>query len=346
MIRYSSRRGGFTLVELLVVIAIIGILVGLLLPAVQAAREAARRMSCSNNLKQFGLALHNYESAHRSFPYGTNPHQPAWRTQYGKGSQLVKLLPYMEQSPLYSQLDFTRLIISPADGGVTGVDAQMCDLGFGLRGWSTLSPQPDQRDISIFRCPSDSYSDVPNKSLSNYAMSMGNQFMPDGGRCPGLNGNNFGTGAAGHGDSGNDLGGNNISGVTSRFNWSAKLRDITDGTSNVIAAGEIRPLCGDHSQYHPWSHHNAIWVATVAPINHPTCRNENGGKDDSTGGAEDCNHFRTWNMSMGFKSLHTGGAQFVLADGSVHFLPQTIDYITYQRLGDRRDGQPVSWQSN
>lgn len=344
--KHSVRsRGAFTLVELLVVIAIIGILVGLLLPAVQAAREAARRMSCSNNLKQFGLAMLNYESAHRSFPYGTNPHMnPGWRTRYGKGSHIVKLLPFMEQTPLYSQLDFVKLIVSPTDPGVNGIDVQMCDLGFGLRHWSTLTPKPEQKDLSIFRCPSDAYSDAPNKSLSNYAMSMGNQLMPDGGRCPGLNGNNFGTGPAGHGDSGHDVAGTRISGVTSRFNWSAKLRDITDGTSNVIGAGEIRPLCADHMQYHPWSHHNSIWAATTAPINHPTCRRENGGKDDTTGGPEDCNHFRTWNMSQGFKSLHTGGAQFVLCDGSVHFIPSSIDYLTYQRLGDRRDGQVVNWQ--
>ncbi|MCC6508648.1 MAG: DUF1559 domain-containing protein [Pirellulaceae bacterium] len=346
MQRPVGQRPAFTLVALLVVIAIIGVLVGLLLPAVQSAREAARRMSCSNNLKQFGLALMNYESVHRSFPYGTNPHQdPGWRTKYGKGSQLVKLLPFVEQSTLHQQLDFSKLILSPTDWSINGVDLQMCNLGYGLKGWSSISPPPLQKDLPNFRCPSDSYSDVPNKSNSNYAMSMGNQLMPDGGRCPGLNGNDFGTGTAGHGDSGSDVSGNTISGVTSRFNWSAKLRDIRDGMSNVIAMGEIRPLCGDHSQYHPWSHYNAIWVATTAPINHPTCRNENGGKDDTTGGTEDCRHFRSWNMSQGFKSLHTGGAQFVLCDGSVHFVPAAIDYMTYQRLGDRRDGQIVdSWQ--
>ena len=102
MVRVVKRRG-FTLVELLVVIAIIGILVGLLLPAVQAAREAARRMSCSNNLKQFGLAMLNYESAHKSFPYGSFPHQaPGWGNTYSQGSQMVKLLPFMEQTALYN----------------------------------------------------------------------------------------------------------------------------------------------------------------------------------------------------------------------------------------------------
>lgn len=334
MMKRSNRSSGFTLVELLVVIAIIGILVGLLLPAVQAAREAARRMSCSNNLKQLGLALHNYESAHKSFPWGTNPHiDPGWRTERTKGSQLVKLFPFIELAPLYNQLDFANAFPGAPGSGTDGVDAQLCNLGYGLRGWSTNDAV--QKDISIFRCPSDGFDQTPNKSNSNYALSMGCQNMANA-NCPGYPGNLFGTGPAGLGDSAD---GTQISGITGRFYWTAKLKDISDGTSNTIAIGEIRPLCGDHSQFHPWTHHNAIWVGTVAPINHPTCRGERGGKDDSTGGTEDCNHFRTWNVSMGFKSQHTGGAQFVLCDGSVHFLSQNIDYMNYQRLGDRREGQ-------
>ena len=340
------RRRGFTLVELLVVIAIIGILVGLLLPAVQAAREAARRMSCSNNLKQFGLAMLNYESAHKGFPYGSFPHQsPGWGNTYSHGSQVVKLLPFMEQTGLYNSLDFRNFPIvgTPGHPG-GGITAQMSNLGYGVKGWGTLTPRTDQKDLGILRCPSDTFTNLPNNSHANYTLSMGNQNMPDGGRCPGpivtipgQNGNNLSTGAsAGHGDVGAADNGNNISGITSRFGqWTAKLRDLTDGTSNVIMGGEYRPKCGDHGWYHTWSHWNTAWIATTAPINQQTCGGEGLGKDDVTGGAEDCNHFRTWNMSMGFKSLHTGGAQFVLGDGSVHFIPSTIDYMTYQRLGDR-----------
>ena len=128
MSKFCRGKKGFTLVELLVVIAIIGILVALLLPAVQAAREAARRMSCSNNLKQFGLALHNYHDVHKTFPYGTNPHiDPAWQTQCPKGSQLFKLMPFMEQDNIYDLVDFR-----------VSVDSQMSDIGYGHRSWGTL----------------------------------------------------------------------------------------------------------------------------------------------------------------------------------------------------------------
>ena len=115
--RTASKRAGFTLVELLVVIAIIGILVGLLLPAVQAAREAARRMQCSNNLKQLGLAFHNYESTHKSFPSAYYVWQPA--PPYNVQSGMLGLLPFMEQAPLYAQYDY-RFTPSTTYGGAIG----------------------------------------------------------------------------------------------------------------------------------------------------------------------------------------------------------------------------------
>ena len=108
----TGTRRGFTLVELLVVIAIIGILVALLLPAVQAAREAARKMSCSNNLKQLGIAMHNYHESYKTFPYNgaytwTRQSNNGFRwSATQRGSVLVKLLPFMEQDTIYKQLDF------------------------------------------------------------------------------------------------------------------------------------------------------------------------------------------------------------------------------------------------
>jgi prepilin-type processing-associated H-X9-DG protein len=177
----------------------------------------------------------------------------------------------------------------------------------------------------------------------NYAMSMGNQAMPSQHGCTLYPGNNFGTGGSGHG---NEEGPSGISGIVSRLNWAARIAHITDGTSNVIAAGEIRPQCGDHSR-NGWMHFNSMWIATTAPINYPVAcvRDGNIVVNGSTFAWDNvpagCNHWQNWQTSQGFKSRHVGGAQFLMCDGSVHFLSENIDYMTYQRLGDRRDGQVV-----
>jgi prepilin-type N-terminal cleavage/methylation domain-containing protein/prepilin-type processing-associated H-X9-DG protein len=338
-VRLLFRRIGFTLVELLVVIAIIGILIALLLPAVQAAREAARRAQCNNHLKQLGLALHNYHDSHKQFSFGTDS-VSAWSATCAngsphnrcfKGSALVKLLPYMEQSPVYDQLN-------QADN----VEWDLWRLGYGFRVWwgNTLpdgSPHPiPANEIATLRCPSDDFRGWADRYMpSNYGPNLGNQLMPSqGNSCTTYPGNDFGTGPDGHGNT-NDI--MRISGVIGRLGCAARIADITDGTANTIAIGEIRPACSDH-QVNGWGHYNSLWTATTAPINFPTCPNEPPGHNT---GPLDCYHWGNWQTSQGFKSRHPGGAQFVFADGSGHFLSETIDYMTYQRLGDRRDGQPV-----
>ena len=326
-LKVAKRWPGFTLVELLVVIAIIGILIALLLPAVQAAREAARRSQCSNNLKQLGLALHNYHDTFRIFPHGTKFYDPAnvptaapWTAgDHDKGSMLVKLLPFMEQDPLHAQLDFTIDIFT-----------QLTALGYGSGGGVT------HKQVDGLRCPSDTY--MPNATMSNYGKSMGFQPMP--GRdtvCTQYQSPNvtyFHTGMPGHGSNASNT---TTSGCFSRAQWAAMLRDVTDGTSNTILMGETRPFCGDHHR-HSGFENNSLWTATTSPINYATCPGEGLGTDT---GAYSCNHFGNWQTSQGFKSMHPGGAQFLLADGSTQFLSETIDYYTYQRLGDRWDGQPV-----
>jgi len=144
----------------------------------------------------------------------------------------------------------------------------------------------------------------------------------------------FGTGPAGHA---NTLSGSQISGVFGRCMFGAKFRDIKDGTSNTIAIGEIRPNCGDHT-WNGWFHVNSLWVATTAPINYPISCHGESAVPNATG----CNNWDNWQTSQGFKSLHPGGAQFLFSDGSCHFLSETIDYRNYQRMGDRRDGEPLS----
>ena len=340
---YSNpqRRTGFTLVELLVVIAIIGVLVGLLLPAVQAAREAARRMSCQNNLKQIGLAVYNYESAYKQFPHGTRDEDPAnlpgnrpWTGgDHRKGSVLVKILPFIEQTAVYDQLDFRFDVVQ-----------QLINLGYSGGEGIKMAP---------YICPSDGTTGArlgAAQQFYNYATSIGNQNMPGRGWCdiyPNnswqtratgiLGGNLFQNGNNGHGNQPNGTG-QNISGVFSRYNWGAKIADIRDGTSNTIMMGEILPSCGDHHRG-GWWNPNALWTATTGGINFNTCR-----KRQVPDNQQNCNDFSNWQTSQAFKSDHPSGAQLVMCDGSVHFISETIDYLLLQQMGDRADDEPLFGQ--
>jgi prepilin-type N-terminal cleavage/methylation domain-containing protein/prepilin-type processing-associated H-X9-DG protein len=330
---WGRLRRAFTLIELLVVIAIIAILIALLLPAVQQAREAARRTQCRNNLKQLGLAMHNYHDNFNQFA-GTifaDGGTPNW-SDSSRGSYLIRYLPYMDQAPFYNALNFSTTGVAWNPGNF---EAQVDPQGNLYR----------QKVIPAFKCPSDPSPDLGGHSAkTNYACSMGNQLMPaytsGWGTCSLYPGNNFNTGAAGHGNSRSSQ---DISGIVSRLVWAAKIGDIVDGTSNVIAAGEIRPACGDHS-WNGWFHFNSLWIATTAPINFPVeCIYEspNWNAGSAPAGKTACNQYQSWNTTQGFKSRHVGGAHFLLCDGSVRFIGENLDYTTYQRLGDRRDGGVV-----
>ena len=337
---------GFTLIELLVVIAIIAVLVALLLPAVQQAREAARRSSCKNNMKQIGLALHNYHDTHLQFPINGLTDIAASGATWSpgsKGSYWVRLLPFMDQAPLYNQIDFS--MSGPAwSCNNNAPQSNDCNI-------EAITTADGQllRHISIptLQCPSEpSPARDGHSNKSNYALSMGNQAMPSqAGMCNLYPGNDFGTGGAGHG---NTRAPSNTSGIISRLGFGAKMAQISDGMSNTIAAGEIRPQCGDHAR-NGWFHFNSLWIATTAPINFPIgCVREDpiqiGGTTYQWNTVPNsCNRYNNWQTSQGFKSRHTGGAHFVMCDGSVHFLSENIDYMTYQMLGDRRDGQTPSW---
>ena len=295
----KSNRRGFTLVELLVVIAIIGVLVALLLPAVQQAREAARRIQCSNNQKQLGLALHNYHDTIGTFPpmiVKPNPTTtPAWAWS-------ALMLPFLEQGNIHETLQVGTLSLTDSANLTTS---------------ETILNQP----LEAFACPSDARSETTSPravagvrlGLSSYPAVNGT-----GPRCY-------------YFDQGNTP---HASGIFTDRVKGYSFRDITDGSSNTMAIGErhykIPGFTND--TYTQWAgttsgemddsgYYGSLEVAgtTGYPLNEPENTN--------------------WQYRHWFRSLHPGGAMFAFADGSVHFLSETIDMNTYQYLANRFDGQ-------
>ena len=324
------RRPAFTLVELLVVIAIIGILVALLLPAVQAAREASRRSSCQNNIKQFGLALQGYHNTHNTFPTNSFWWTGAFTDETGntviikpvdrKGSMLIKLMPYMEEMVLFDRVNFNGDVIDQFDKE------------------NDLRAMP----IPVLRCPSDTFpllshdpADLGPHTTTNYGPSIGAQkTFSLNNWCTIFGGNEFGNGDT---DAPFTSLKDKTSGLFARINWAANIMQITDGTSKTIAMGEVLPECNYELIRFGWWDSQSWYVGTATPINWDSCR----ATDPPYPKKQDCYTFFNWNTSAGFKSRHPGGANFVMADGSVHFISEDIDYKNYQRLGDRRDGQAV-----
>ena len=315
---------GFTLVELLVVIAIIGILVALLLPAVQAARDAGRRAHCSNNLKQIGIALHLYHDTNKTFPAGAYYAGPSYSQTTYRGTVAIRLLPYLDQQEIYDAYDFSRT-----------VDWQK---------WPGGEPI-SQTVIPTYVCPSDDYELVTGTvAKHNYCASVG----------PTMRGMNF-----------NCLCSNPYSeyAISKMDNWhkdfagpfirhgrdgsryyivSTDIEDCTDGLSNTIYFGEVRPGCSDHVRGGWGSSNNGNgFVTTLPPINYDSCDLS----DPVTTGRErikNCSRPCNWVTSAGFKSMHPGGAMFLLGDGSVHMLSDLIDHWIYTYLGAKADGNVVS----
>ncbi|TWU47443.1 hypothetical protein Poly51_52430 [Rubripirellula tenax] len=240
--RNTNSRRGFTLVELLVVIAIIGVLVGLLLPAVQAAREAARRMSCSNNFKQLGLGIHNYHSAYKQLPtHGTGSHDDPIATQsqhwrstnfsnHERLSMLVPILPFVEQQALWEQISNPNAERSDGD--------LMAAIGTPTVPWNAMGPTPDQiqykpwvNEIPTFRCPSDPGIGLPALGRTNYGACLGDSmWLAQQGRKDVLR-NEPTSATAQEGRAA-------CRGFFITANRS-KFRDTLDGLSNTIAMGEM-----------------------------------------------------------------------------------------------------------
>ncbi|MFN9718411.1 MAG: DUF1559 domain-containing protein [Planctomycetota bacterium] len=325
-----NRRKGFTLIELLVVIAIIAILVALLLPAVQQAREAARRTQCKNNLKQLGLAMHNYHDVYNMFPYrkggtenGLGATTNRLHANYQRRSGLISLMPYLEQTAYYERIMTGDTVNGVAPGGPAP-----------WNGWVGYNFQP-----TILRCPTDPGIQTA-RGVSNYAFSMGDVVV-------------------------NNRDSRDTNGLFGALGRCYGLRDVIDGSSNTLAFSERvaanfgiggRPSAtwqegiltavpaidtapgaciaaatavsssGKRYNQSPVppvkGRFSSIWTdgqpeinaftAVLAP-NSPSCIN------DSNVNADGASNL------MSASSYHTGGAQALLADGSVRFISENID---------------------
>ena len=299
----NNRRNGFTLVELLVVIAIIGILIALLLPAVQAAREAARRMQCTNNLKQMGLAIHNYTNTHLVFPMGTNGQDAdddANKNAFPH-SLFCHILPFMEQQTLYDQLHFDEMSIDePEEVLFAPITFFVCP-SFPVEATMNHATNSYQRGaISTYQGIGGAYYDETNVTKSNYGS------MP-------------------------------LNGI---FGWRTKRRmgDISDGLSNTLAVGEFTLLSENNSvldsHFRPWvvgSYDGA--TDNYGSYSSKVVRHRFGvtqNRDDS--GNTPFNH-------LPFVSPHSSVCNFAVADGSVHALNSEMDLSVYKGLATCNGGE-------
>lgn len=354
MERTSRSRQGFTLVELLVVIAIIGVLVALLLPAVQQAREAARRMQCANNLKQYGLGIQTYHDVWNKLP--NNGNIPMFNYNWGikSCSWQVYILPQMEQQPLYDKLRWALTAPGAGGGYDPNVPASMC--GYDSQVNTPNSGLQPARTIQTpyARCPSDSSPDEPSWQRSSYAGCMGSQLVfgqdGQGGPCsPFSTLEGFHFQFKGGDVHGNTHDANRLSGVFNRVGFQTPINfgAVRDGLSNTIFVGETMPECHDHQSHQGWWSYNVVAnSSTSVPINIlTTCASSQAeaqqkGYPYSTG-STNCASPAAWGLSWGFRSRHPQICQFVFGDGSVHAISQSVNYTTYQRLGGKADSLPL-----
>jgi prepilin-type N-terminal cleavage/methylation domain-containing protein len=342
-----AGRRAFTLVELLVVIAIIGVLVALLLPAVQAAREAARRSSCSNNLKQIGIAMHNCHDTYGHMPpwaydFVTAPPGNPIGAQTQGHSPLTVILPFLEQGNILASTKLEYSVLDPRNWPPN---------------WGTNPSAATQ--VKTYVCPS-----TPNRiiDLSPYMISLG---LPNAGpftvgatdyvAVRGAH-NNFRTACAPTmPDPSDSCGVLGIKGTASVPNGElltgkARMADIIDGTSNTILIGESAGRHQVYSKGHrpvtPNTPGSAGWSLNAGSFDYNSAIRLRGGSADGLiqdGGCNVINNRNVWSTATSqFYAFHPGGCQVVRADGSVQFLPETTNVIIVAALVTRAGGEAVA----
>jgi prepilin-type N-terminal cleavage/methylation domain-containing protein/prepilin-type processing-associated H-X9-DG protein len=345
--RQETRIRGFTLIELLVVIAIIAVLIALLLPAVQAAREAARRASCTNNLKQIGLALHNYYDQMNVFPPGyvsainpaiTDPCnmdlEGGTSIDLGSGwAWASMILPQSEQQPLYNSINFSLSVAYPQNDtcSTTYLSVHICPSDAGPDLVPVLGNPPDPANPGLYN----GSTVVDTVARGNYVGCWGlGEICAGSTPTPNVN-----------------LAADPVgipAGVFQR-NSNTSIASITDGTSNTFAVGER----SHNLSYVTWTARSINgWLGVTPP--------SQGGSDKFNPSPEECwtqvlgpagleNGVRTPNDPEAhvedYWSMHPGGANMLFADGSVHFLKSSINPIPYRALMTRSLGEIVSSDS-
>ena len=300
---------GFTLIELLVVIAIIAILIALLLPAVQQAREAARRSTCKNNMKQLGLAMHNYHETFGTFPLATyqSVRRPNWR---------IALLPFIEEKNLYDRLD--------RDRGE-----------FRSRFYGSTTNILTQQSVAVYLCPSsavDPFNNSTSGTYNNQKRALTHDYVGIAGATPDPAGRG---GSVCRGGSYGSIYCNNGIMVQNKV---TRIRDITDGTSNTLHLAEQSGLVNKRdvssNYYGGWSggggrvppadtHWSTGTVAVRYKIN----------DDRERRGSN-----QVWTNNNVLNSFHTGGIHGLLADGSVRFIGDSIQFLLLRNLCVKDDG--------
>ncbi|WP_165072437.1 DUF1559 domain-containing protein [Paludisphaera rhizosphaerae] len=320
----TRRSRGFTLIELLVVIAIIAVLIALLLPAVQAARSAARRIQCVNNLKQIGLGMMNHHDVQGNFPWGAK-NSPAQ-------SWVFLLLPYLEQVPAYNAANMSQASTS------------------------LLNMTVIQMKISIFNCPSDplagamwlsNSATIPNRAKGNYMVNFGNSdyvqnMTPTDSFAPAVIGNGF--------DSVTSIRGPFRVNNTTNAIVPYSIRDIIDGTSNTTMASEIKivPDTGSKSDARGdvWSGTTKCgYMFTAATAPNSAIVDQLDGSGGCPGPALTPPCFQASGAQREFnaaRSYHGGGVNVLFCDGSVKFIKDSVNLTTWRALSTKDGGEVVS----